>query len=71
MDPKTAKFEGFGFVYKDELKFFVAKEEDLQAFKELLRKRILFRDISDFFTPTRMLGKGGSSKVYLVQSKKK
>lgn len=29
----------------------------------------MFKDVSDFYQPLKLLGKGGSSKVYLVVDK--
>ncbi|CAD8059983.1 unnamed protein product [Paramecium sonneborni] len=67
--PKTAILEQFGFKYKDEIKYFFASTKDLQQLKDLMQGQIMFKDISDFYSPISMLGKGGSSKVYLVTKK--
>ncbi|CAD8141470.1 unnamed protein product [Paramecium octaurelia] len=66
---KSPILEQFGFQYKDEIKFFSAPTKDLQQLKELMQGQIMYKDISDFYTPLYMLGKGGSSKVYLVTKK--
>ncbi|CAD8058056.1 unnamed protein product [Paramecium sonneborni] len=67
--PKTPILEQFGFQYKDEIKYFFASTKDLQQLKDLMQGQIMFKDISDFYSPICMLGKGGSSKVYLVNKK--
>jgi serine/threonine protein kinase len=49
----------------------VPKEPDIVRFKDLLKKKIMFREISDFYVATSFLGKGASSKVYLIREKNK
>ncbi|CAD8147446.1 unnamed protein product [Paramecium pentaurelia] len=67
--PKTPILEQFGFQYKDEIKYFSAPTKDLQQLKDLMQGQIMYKEISDFYTPNYMLGKGGSSKVYFVTKK--
>lgn len=59
-------FVQFGIDYKNRVKFFLAADSDLRTIRSLLRNQIMFRDVSDFYQPIKMLGKGGTSKVYLV-----
>ncbi|CAK59826.1 unnamed protein product (macronuclear) [Paramecium tetraurelia] len=66
---KDRQLSQFGFEYKGSVKYFVAKDEELRKLKSHLRNRVMFKDVSDFYQPMKLLGKGGSSKVYLVLDK--
>lgn len=63
INPKTIDIVQFGFTFKGKLKHFNAASSDLQKLRQALKARIMFRDISDFYQPLSMLGRGGSSKV--------
>ncbi|CAD8113947.1 unnamed protein product [Paramecium sonneborni] len=66
---KDRQLSQFGFEYKGSVKYFVGKDEELRKLKSHLRNRVMFKDVSDFYQPLKLLGKGGSSKVYLVVDK--
>ncbi|CAK85433.1 unnamed protein product (macronuclear) [Paramecium tetraurelia] len=63
------KITQFGFESKDEVKYFDGNCEDFKQLKRLLRNRVMYRDVSDFYLPIKQLGRGGSSRVYLVMDK--
>ncbi|CAD8118684.1 unnamed protein product [Paramecium sonneborni] len=59
----------FGIEYKGTVKYFTAPEQELKIFKRIVKNKIMYREVSDFYQPLKLLGKGGSSKVYLVHDK--
>lgn len=48
---------------------FFGDEGTLLKLKEILRNKIIFQRIQDFYTPLQTLGKGASSRVLLVRHK--
>ncbi|CAD8057228.1 unnamed protein product [Paramecium sonneborni] len=65
----TYEVEQFGFLYKEQFKYFYANPNIILQLKELMACKTMFKEISDFYQPISMLGRGGSSKVYLVMKK--
>ena len=49
--------------YKGEVKYFNGDSEGLRQLKKLLRNKVMYRNVSDFYTAINQLGKGGSSRV--------
>ncbi|CAD8059761.1 unnamed protein product [Paramecium sonneborni] len=58
-----------GLEYKGEVKYFNGESEGLRQLNILLKNKVMYRNVSDFYTPVKQLGRGGSSKVYLVCNK--
>lgn len=69
VDKEKKKLVSFGFMEEDVLLEFHAEHDDLKKLKHLLRNKVMYRDISDFYVPTQLLGKGSSSKVYLIHER--
>ncbi|CAK69342.1 unnamed protein product (macronuclear) [Paramecium tetraurelia] len=63
------EIEQFGFLYKEHFKYFYANPNIILQLKELLACKVMFKEISEFYQPISMLGRGGSSKVYQVMKK--
>ncbi|CAD8140070.1 unnamed protein product [Paramecium pentaurelia] len=63
------KITQMGFEYKEEVKYFDGNCEEFKQLKRLLRNRVMYKDVSDFYLPMKQLGRGGSSRVYLVIDK--
>ncbi|CAD8140394.1 unnamed protein product [Paramecium pentaurelia] len=57
--------EQFGFLYKEQFKYFYANPNIILQLKELLACKVMFKEISDFYYPISMLGE----EVYLVMKK--
>ncbi|CAD8068133.1 unnamed protein product [Paramecium sonneborni] len=66
---KTPILEKFGFLYKDKIKYFSATSKELQKLKDLIKGKIMQKDINDFYSSNCLLGIGVTSKVYLVTKK--
>ncbi|CAD8144768.1 unnamed protein product [Paramecium pentaurelia] len=58
-----------GLEYKGEVKYFNGDCEGLKKLKILLRNKVIYRNVNDFYIPIKQLGRGGSSRVYLVTEK--
>ncbi|CAD8053629.1 unnamed protein product [Paramecium sonneborni] len=63
------KITQMGFESKEEMKYFDGSCEEFKQLKRLLRNRVMYKDVSDFYLPMKQLGRGGSSRVYLVMDK--
>ncbi|CAD8076412.1 unnamed protein product [Paramecium sonneborni] len=66
---KTTILEQFGFQYKGKIKYFYGQSTDLYKLKDCMQGQIMYKEISDFYQPLSLLGKGGSAKVYMVTKK--
>ncbi|CAD8144871.1 unnamed protein product [Paramecium octaurelia] len=62
-------YHQIGLEYKGEVKYFNGDCEGLKQLKMLLRNKVMYRNVSDFYIPVKQLGRGGSSRVYLVTDK--
>ncbi|CAD8142012.1 unnamed protein product [Paramecium pentaurelia] len=66
---EKSNYQQVGFEYKGEVKYFNGDNEGLQQLKTLLRNKVIYRNVSDYYLPIKQLGRGGSSRVYLVNDK--
>ncbi|CAD8144985.1 unnamed protein product [Paramecium pentaurelia] len=66
---KTSILEQFGFSYQGKIKYFYGQSIELYKLKDCIQGQIMYKEISDFYKPQNLLGKGGSAKVYMVTKK--
>ncbi|CAK88031.1 unnamed protein product (macronuclear) [Paramecium tetraurelia] len=66
---EKSNYQQVGLEYKGEVKYFNGDNEGLKQLKILLRNKVMYRNVSDYYQLIKQLGRGGSSRVYLVTDK--